>query len=188
MTKTLMKQITTRVAATRPTVTILALAGVLLSGCGGDNTDLTQFIDETKRRPAGAIEPLPSFRPYEAFTYAASTERSPFEPPVKALDLYYGSANSDIQPDLTRRKEYLEDFPLETLRMVGTLEANANLWALIDDRQGGIHRVRNGNYIGRDHGKVVATTPGQLTVVEIVSDGLDGWVERPRTLELSVQE
>ena len=165
------------------------LTAVLVTGCGGSsNADLKQFIEETKRRPAGAIEPLPSFRPYEAFTYSASTERSPFEPPVKALDLYYGSGNSNIKPDLTRRKEYLEDFPLESLRMVGTLELNKTLWALIDDRQGGIHRVRNGNYLGRDHGKIVATTPGQLTVVEIVSDGLDGWVERPRTLELSVQE
>ena len=72
--------------------------------------------------------------------------------------------------------------------MVGTLELDKTLWALVDDRQGGIHRVRNGNYLGRDHGKIVATTPGQLTVVEIVSDGLDGWAERPRTLELSVQE
>lgn len=168
---------------------LLVLLFGLLSGCGGgNNADLQQFIEETKRRPAGAIEPLPSFRPYEAFTYSASTERSPFEPPVKALDLYYGTGNSDIQPDLTRRKEYLEEFSLESLRMVGTLELDKTLWALVDDRQGGIHRVRNGNYLGRDHGKIVATTPGQLTVVEIVSDGLDGWVERPRTLELSVQE
>ncbi|BFM05189.1 pilus assembly protein PilP [Halioxenophilus aromaticivorans] len=185
---TVLKQIVMAPTQVRLPV-VVTLAALLVSGCGGDsNADLKQFIDETKRRPAGAIEPLPSFRPYEAFTYSASTERSPFEPPVKALDLYYGSGNSNIKPDLTRRKEYLEDFPLESLRMVGTLELNKTLWALIDDRQGGIHRVRNGNYLGRDHGKIVATTPGQLTVVEIVSDGLDGWVERPRTLELSVQE
>lgn len=188
MNTTMLKQYTMAALARRSTLALVA-AGLVLSGCGGgNNADLKQFIEDTKRRPAGAIEPLPSFRPYEAFTYSSSTERSPFEPPVKALDLYYGSGNNDIQPDLTRRKEYLEEFPLESLRMVGTLELDATLWALIDDRQGGIHRVRNGNYIGRDHGKVVATTPGQLTVVEIVSDGLDGWVERPRTLELSVQE
>ncbi|WP_317932192.1 pilus assembly protein PilP [Halioxenophilus sp. WMMB6] len=173
--------------------TVLSLLAVtmvlLLSGCGGRaNDDLVQYIEETKRRPAGSIEPLPSFRPYEAFSYSASTERSPFDPPVKALDIYYGSGNSDIKPDLTRRKEYLEEFPIESLKMVGTLEQKGQLWALIDDRRGGIHRVQKGNYLGKDHGKIVATSPGQLTVVEIVSDGVDGWIERPRTIELSVQE
>lgn len=167
----------------------MLISAMALSACGGsDHSDLKRYIEETKRRPAGAIEPLPSFEPYEAFTYSASSERSPFEPPVKALDLYFAGQNSDIKPDLSRRKEFLEEFPIESLSMVGTVEMDATLWALIDDRRGGIHRVRDGNFIGRDHGRIVATTPGQLTVVEIVSNGVDGWIERPRTIELSVQD
>ena len=164
-------------------------SALLLTGCGAsEHSDLRQFIEETKRRPAGSIEPLPSFRPYEAFSYSASTERSPFQPPVKALDLYYGKGDSDIAPDLTRRKEFLEGFAIESLRMVGTLELAGSLWALIDDGRGGIHRVREGNYLGKDHGQIIATTTGQLTVVEIVSDGVDGWIERPRTIKLKVQD
>ena len=168
---------------------VTCVSCLLLIGCGGsDNSDLRQFVEETKRRPAGAIEPLPSFRPYEAFSYSATTERSPFEPPVKALDLYLGNVQGKVKPVLSRRKEFLEEFAIEDLSMVGTLEQNDQLWVLVNDGAGGIHRVTKGNYLGRDHGKIVAATPGQITLVEIVSDGVDGWIERPRTIELSVQE
>jgi len=163
---------------------LVAGLSLVIGGCSSkSNDDLLQFIEETKRRPAGAIEPLPSFRPYEAFSYAATTERSPFEPPVKALDLYESNTQGGVKPALTRRKEFLEEFPIESLSMVGSLEQSGDLWVLIDDGNGGIHRVTTGNYLGRDHGKIVAATTGQITVVEIVSDGVDGWIERPRTIE-----
>lgn len=177
-------------AIRRPLHALLGVVVVgILSACGAtEHPDLERFIEETKRRPAGNIEPLPSFAPYEAFSYSAATERSPFQPPVKALDLYYGKTDSNLAPDLTRRKEFLEGFAIESLRMVGTLDQKGTLWALIDDGRGGIHRVQKGNYLGRDHGEIVAASPGQLTVVEIVSDGLDGWIERPRTIKLNVQD
>ncbi|MCE2027647.1 pilus assembly protein PilP [Sessilibacter corallicola] len=169
-------------------ILLVVTAGVL-SACGGaNNGDLTQYIAETKRRPAGAIDPLPSFTPYQSFTYSAATKRSPFQPPVRAIEEFVGGGSADIQPDLNRVREFLENFSIASLTMVGTLEREGSLWALIDDGRGGIHRVRKGNYLGRDHGKIVTASQNQLTVLELVSDGLDGWIERPRTIELSVQE
>ncbi len=161
-----------------------------LAGCSGnqDNADLRAYMDETLRRPGGDVEPLPAFRAYETFTYSAATLRSPFDPPVKIVEEYILGKKSDLKPDFNRQKEFLESFSMSSLHMVGTIKKDDTLWALIVDGQGGVHRVKNGNYMGKDHGKVVLTTPTQLTVVEIVSDGLDGWVERPKTLELEEKE
>ncbi len=98
------------------------------------------------------------------------------------------SSRSAVRPDPDRSKEYLEQFTLDSLRMVGRLERGGQDWTLIRDPEGGIHRVRLGNFLGRDHGKVVDMSDTFIAVVEIVSDGTsEGWVERPRTLELSGQ-
>ena len=95
-------------------------------------------------------------------------------------------AVSAIKPDEDRAKEFLEQFTFDSLAMVGTLERGSTEWALIRDPEGGIHRITLGNYLGRSHGKVVEMTDTYIAVVEIVSDGTeDGWVERPRTIELS---
>lgn len=163
---------------------------VLLSACGGSNNgDLSQYIAETKRRPAGAVEPLPSFSPYGTYTYSAATLRSPFQKPARVLENFaFGSGSSDVAPDSNRTKEFLESFPLSSLQMVGSLEQNGVLWALIDDDNGGIHRVSVGNYLGLNHGRIVEADKVHLTILEIVSDGNSGWVERPDTLELQVSE
>lgn len=162
----------------------------ILAGCSGsgDHQDLRDYVLETKRRPKGQIEPLPSFRPYQSFVYSAVTFRSPFERPVAEKKQIYLSSNSDVKPDLTREKEFLENFNIASLKMVGTLERSGVLWALINDGEGAIHRVTSGNYIGKNHGRIVAASGSQIDVVEIVPDGLDGWVERPRTLKLEEKE
>lgn len=70
--------------------------------------------------------------------------------------------------------------------MVGTIRRNGKDWTLMQDPDGGIHRVGLGNYIGRNHGRVIDMGPTYVAVVEIVSDGSeDGWVERPRSIMLS---
>lgn len=169
------------------------LVGVLvlgLVGCSGraDHQDLKDYIAETKRRPKGQIEPLPSFRPYKAFTYSAMTLRSPFDPPVEEKKRLVAASSSNVKPDLSREREYLESFNLSGLSMVGTLEKDGILWALVTDAEGGVHRVTVGNYMGKNHGKIVAATGSQLELVEIVSDGLKGWLERPRTIKLQEKE
>ncbi len=161
-----------------------------LTGCfgGQDHQDLRDFIEETKRRPQGEIEPIPVFRPSDPFTYSASRLRNPFEPPVGQPQTQLVGLRTDVKPDLNRPKELLENFNFASLSMVGTFEKSGTLWALIDDSEGEIHYIKVGNYMGKNHGKVVATTKSQVDIIEIVTDGLDGWVERPRTLKLKEKE
>lgn len=140
-------------------------------------------MDEVRARPKGAIEPLPKFQPYEAFTYNASTLRSPFQPPVK-IDLAVKQKGSKVvKPDETRVKQFLEGFNIETFEMVGTLSNQEGTFALVRGA-GGVHRVKVGDYLGRNDGKIVSISEAKIDVVEIVPDGEGGWLERPRSLTL----
>ena len=164
---------------------ILAL---VLSACSSssDQQDLKDFMAETKRRPQGQIDPLPPFQVYQPFTYSAMTMRSPFErPAAKDKETKGGRA---VEPDLTREKEYLENFNIVNLNMVGTLNKAGKLWALIDDGQGKVTPVTVGNYMGKNFGKIISTEKMQLEVMEIVADGSNGWVERPRIIKLVTKE
>ncbi|MGD2007797.1 MAG: pilus assembly protein PilP [Cellvibrionales bacterium] len=169
--------------------TRLGLAGllVLLVGCSGnDMSDLDAFMAEKRARPGGVIEPIPTFTAYEAFAYAATAQRAPFDRPVEVRQVTRLNARSAIRPDPNRTREFLEQFTLDSLQMVGRLERGGSDWTLIRDPQGGIHRVQPGNYLGRDHGKITGMGDAFVAVVEIVSDGTsEGWVERPRTIELT---
>lgn len=168
---------------------VVSLLIILASGCsfGGGHDDLRAFIAEVKSRPQGAIEPLPPLRTYDAYIYNVTAERSPFDQPIEAQEIVK-QGDPKVQPDWSREKQFLESFNLDSLTMVGTLKKDGRLWALIKDREGGINRVSTGDYMGKDHGKIVATTAAQIDLVEIVSDGLGGWLQRPRTLKLSEKE
>ena len=169
----------------RLNVLLLSAASAwLLTGCAQSVDDLYTYIDESKARYVGSVQPIPQFKPYESFTYSASDLRDPFEP---AVNLAEEEDKDDLlSPDKTRPRQPLEAFSLDSLRMVGTLERSKNNWTLIMDPDGGVHRVQVGNFLGRAHGKIVETTDTYVAVVEIVSDGTqDGWVERPRTIKLS---
>ena len=162
----------------------ILLSVLLLSGCGGsDFADLQGYMDEVRARPKGEIEPLPKFQPYESFTYSASALRSPFQPPVKLeiLDRQKGSEN--IKPDESRTKQFLEGFNIEAFTMVGTLANASGAFALVSGA-GGVHRVRIGDYLGRNHGRILAIDESKIDVIEIVPDGEGGWLERPRSLSL----
>lgn len=162
------------------------LAGVLSACGGGDTRDLDAFMEEKRARPGGVIEPIPTFKAYEAFAYSATTMRSPFDRPIEVREVTQMSARSAVRPDKDRARQFLEKFTFDSLSMVGRLERDGSEWTLIRDPEGGIHRVQLGNYLGRDHGKIVGMGETFVAVVEIVSDGTqDGWVERPRTIELS---
>ncbi len=165
-------------------------AMVLVTGCNfqGNDADLRAYIAEVKARQAGPIEPVPAFRPYEAFNYSAMLLRSPFDRPVVELQQLLRSAGKKIQPDLNREREHLENYSVSALAMVGTIKKDGVLWALVSDDQGGVHRVKQGNYLGRNHGQVVKVNQAQVEFVEIVSDGLNGWVERPRSLRIEDKE
>lgn len=169
------------------TILLCCLSGAALSGCSvEDFSDLDTFMEEKLARPGGIIAPIPTFKAYEAFAYSATTMRSPFDRPIEVREIAHLQAIAAIKPDETRSKEFLEQFTFDSLRMVGTLERDKTNWTLIKDPNGGVHRVKAGNFLGRHHGKVVDMTDTFVAVVEIVSDGTpDGWVERPRTIKLS---
>lgn len=162
-------------------------SSLLLGGCGGDSfADLDAFMAEKRARPGGIIAPIPTFQAYEAFAYSATAMRSPFDRPVEVRDITQLQAVSTVKPDESRAREFLEQFTFDSLAMVGTLERGGQQWTLIRDPEGGVHRVKVGDFLGRSHGKIVEMTDTYVAVVEIVSDGTqDGWVERPRTIELS---
>ncbi|MEM8563064.1 MAG: pilus assembly protein PilP [Pseudomonadota bacterium] len=170
----------------RALATVLPLT-LLLSACGSKNfSDLDAFMASKRERPGGVIAPIPTFKAYEAFSYSATTLRSPFDRPVEVREIAQLQAISAIKPDDDRAKEFLEQYTFDSLRMVGTLERDGTNWTLISDPDGGVHRVTLGNYLGRHHGKIVEMTDSYVGVVEIVSDGTaDGWVERPRTIKLT---
>lgn len=161
----------------------LALLG--LAGCGGNDDvgDLAAFVTEARERPTGAIEPLPKFRPYEAFTYNAASLRSPFMPPMKIDALSRQKGSRLVKPDEARVKQFLEGFNIETFEMVGTIGNDSGTFALLKGA-GGVHRVKVGDYLGRNDGRIVSVSDTQIDVIEIVPDGEGGWLERPRTISL----
>jgi type IV pilus assembly protein PilP len=137
-----------------------------------------------RARPKGSIEPLPQFQPYEPFTYNASGMRSPFQKPVKIDLTAQKHGSKDVKPDETRVKQFLEGFNIEQFQMVGTLSGGSGVFALVKGA-GGVYRVKLGDYLGTNHGRIMAITDASIDVVEIVPDGEGGWLERPRSLALS---
>jgi len=163
----------------------------MLSACGdsGQFDALKVKLADIKERPKGRLEPPPEFKAYKTFTYGAAALRSPFSPPVDVQLAKVPAGRSNAKPDFNRAKEALEFFSLDSLQMVGTLKRpGGTLFALLKDPESGLHRVAEGNYAGRNHGKVLSVTSVKIDVIEIVSDGQDGWVERPRTISIAEQE
>lgn len=164
---------------------VLCTGTVALTGCSASFEDVQAQMEAIRQKPRGKVEPPPEFTPMPTFTYAAHQLRSPFAPPMSAEQMLMNSGKK-VEPDLNRPQEYLERFNLEALRFRGTLQRpNGPLFALVEDSNGGVQRVRVGNYMGKNQGKVMEIAPTQISIVEVVPDGRDGWVERPRSLTLS---
>lgn len=171
-----------------PKVRLVNLLGmtVLLSACSGNSNfnDLQVFVDTVKARPAAQVEPVPVFVPYEGFIYSAASKRSPFDVPLVANGEDAEQVARDVQPDFDRIPDPLENQSLSELRMVGMLQRENRYEALVEDGFGEIHRVRVGNYLGRNYGKIQSISETQVNIIEIVPSGNGGWVERPQTLTL----
>jgi type IV pilus assembly protein PilP len=164
----------------------LALAALLLVGCGRDIRDLQAYVAEVKMRKPPGIEPLPEIKPYEMFEYQAEHLRNPFDPSaIAGQPTGEQVASSDVSPDPNRTPEFLEGFPLDTLRMVGTLEQSGRLWALIKTPDATIQRVAQGNYMGQNNGKITLISDASIKLMEIVPDGFGGWRERESLVALS---
>ena len=154
-----------------------------LAACGGDMEDLDRYINEIKAKPGGRIDPLPEITPYSVFMYVADAEgiRSPFQPDTPQASTAAGGA----RPDRDRSREYLESFPLDTLAMVGTLDMEGTAYGLVQTADGLIHRVTPGNYMAQNDGRITDISESEITLVEIISDGIGGYIERDAAVSLA---
>lgn len=158
-------------------IPLLVLA--LAAGCSSKDEDLDRFIAQTKQEQPGGVEPLPEVKPYEKHVYSAQYMRSPFVPGGSG-----SSSTTGVRPDTRRNPEILEGFSLDTLRMVGTMNIGGQYYGLVRATDGLVRRVRVGNYIGQNDGRITRIEPSKISVTEIVADGLGGFMEREAGLAL----
>jgi type IV pilus assembly protein PilP len=160
---------------------VLAAIVLALSGCSGDLDELRAQVTEIRGRPGERVEPLPEIKPYESYAYNAGTLRSPFVPSAPARS---DIANA-VRPDVKRPREFLEQFPLDSLRMVGTLRQQGREYGLVQGKDGLVHRVLPGSHIGQSDGRITGISSTKISVIQIVPDGLGGYIENPASLTLT---
>lgn len=156
----------------------IVLGVSLLAGCSGEHEELKAWIADVKARPGGRIEPLPEIKPYETFEYKVQNLRSPFVQSAPAAPA------GGVRPDSRRNRQFLEQFSLDTLTMVGTLRRDGRTYGLVQTRDGLIHRVLPGQYMGQNDGRIVGISESKISLIEIVPDGMGGYIERPAALGL----
>jgi type IV pilus assembly protein PilP len=160
----------------------------LLAGCDNDDfSDLNQFISEVKARPKEPIEPLPAIKVIEPFIFKPEGMRDPFKPleQLEQNEQSDSSTGTGIKPDTSRRKEELEAYPLDGLRMVGTVNMQQNLWGLVKASDGTIYRVQVGNHMGKNYGKIIRIVNDKIELMEIVPDKPGSWREQQASLALT---
>jgi type IV pilus assembly protein PilP len=162
----------------------IALASILLAGCGGEEfQDLRDFVKNSGADMRGKIEPPPEVKPYEYFVYNNDTNLpDPFQP--RKQELRSGGGTGINQPDFDRPKEALEEFPLESLKMVGYLYMKKVGYAVIRATDSKLYRVKAGNHMGTNFGLVEEVTDTEVKVKEMVQDSAGDWTERLSTLQL----
>jgi len=173
---------------TRTGFVTFCCACMLLHGCSsGEFEDLNRFVEESKQGLRGRVEPLPEIKQFEPFAYNAFELPDPFSP----RDRQAGSGmavNTGPAPDMNRRKETLEAFPLEALKMVGTLEQSRVRYALIRTPDKNLYKAKVGNYMGQNFGIVTAVSETVITLKEVIQDPANGgWSERSASLQLLEQ-
>ena len=156
----------------------LSLLSVLV-GCTRGQSDLETWVAKTKAEPAPPLQPLPVMQQFESFEYAAQNLRDPFSPPVPDRN-----EGSGPRPDPERRKEVLEAFPLDSMNMAGTIGSGKALVGLVTAPDKVTYRIRPGNYLGQNDGRVTAVYEDRIEIVELVPDGAGGWLERQAKIAL----
>lgn len=162
----------------------IALACLALASCSGEqHSDLRQFVKDSDSMPRGRIPPLPEVRPYVPFEYAAFDLTDPFVP-RKIETPKASSVPGALQPPANHRKGPLEAFPLENLKMVGTLQQQKSVYALIKTPDNNLYRVKAGDYMGQNFGRIIDINESALKLKELVQDSGNEWKEEERTLLL----
>lgn len=155
------------------------LVAAAVSGCSSEQEELEQWVAQVKKRPGGRIEPLPEIKAYETFAYNAGDQRSPFSMAAPA------GPGGSVRPDAKRNREFLEQFSLDTLSMVGTLKLGGRYFGLVQTKDGLVHRVQPGQYMGQNDGKITTVSDSKISLVEIVPDGMGGYMERTAAIGLT---
>ena len=166
----------------RSALILMAGACIVIAGCGGEShQDLRAWMAEQGQGAKGKLDPLPQVKPYEPFAYNAFDMPDPFKPRKVEPGRGGGSA---LAPDMNRRREPLESFPLESLSMVGSMRQGSRWYALVRTPQREVYQVRVGNYLGQDYGVVTVIGDNEIRLKELVQDGAGDWSERTSTLLL----
>jgi type IV pilus assembly protein PilP len=167
-------------------VSVLA-AVALLAGCDSSNmSDLKAFVARVKAHTSSEIKPAPKIQPYTPYTHVAATKRSPFTPQQGEQQKTARVTNSNgVHPNFHHKRGPLEHYPLDALKMVGTLESGGTLYALVSSPDGIVYRVTVGNYMGENYGKITKITQTGILLREIVPDGFGGYIKRPTDIALS---
>lgn len=172
--------------AGRPLSLPFVLVAVLIAGCGGSGVDeLNAYVETVKQREPSPLEPLPEIPQVDTYVYDPGDRRDPFAMDDRTAQAAMPRQSDGIAPDPLRRKEELEQFSLDSLRMVGTLEQNETLWGLIVTPDGILRRVRVGNYLGKNNGQITRISQERLQLTEIVDDGPGAWRERESSIALT---
>ena len=164
---------------------VLIATTVLTAGCSRDSSDLELYIAEVRSRTSRAVEPIPQIKRYEAFVYREQDRRDPFvkiEPDRSSIQ---GPGGPGVRPDLNRNREPLEEFPLDSLRMLGVIAAGGKTFALIKAPDSVIHRVKPSNHMGQNYGVINSVSESEINLTEIIPDGFGGWMQRPAVVVLS---
>lgn len=160
---------------------LVPVAGLMLASCSSELDELKSFVRDSEKGLPRRIEPLPAVKPFEPFTYEGFDLPDPFKP--RKLTAPKEGGGGGLAPDLNRRKEPLEAFPLEQLKMVGTLSQANDMYALVRADKT-LYRVKKGNYMGQNFGLITEISEGEIKLKEIVQDSAGDWAERQSVLPL----
>ena len=167
---------------------LIFLVSLLLGACGGnEHQDIKQWMQESSKGLQGRVPPLPQIRPFPIVSYDAADLLDPFTSSKIEPERKPNTTGGGIKPDFDRRKEPLESYPLESLKMVGLLQKGKMMHAIIL-AGAAAHQVKVGNYVGQNFGIVTEITDGEVRIKELVQDSAGDWVERTSTLILQEQE
>ncbi len=159
----------------------ILLLPVLLSGCAPQVSEiLVDYVKNAQEKKQPYVQDLPHFKKSKPFKYTANTFRDPFVP----YEIEVTAVTTSTIPDINRKREPLEAYPLETLVMVGTIEQAGLFYALLRDEAGVVHYVGVGNYIGQNSGKIESISLSEINIQQLGPDNHGGWHTFPVTLYL----
>lgn len=158
---------------------------VVLSGCMSGKGEVEKWVQQEKAKKGTPLDPPPAIKTFETFEYTlrAPDDRDPFDLPTREEEQQ--AANAGPRPDQNRTREALESYPLDGLKMVGTLGSPNSPEGLLKDPESVIRRVRVGNYVGQNYGRITAISEGQIDLVELVPNQTGGWIERQTSISLA---